>query len=643
MNYVTDDNGVAGRIGGIIRGYYGRFYNNRRDVEFLSDPYNANSSIFKFCDFKTTRELNSGPIFAHVSMWDVINVRFWGCNFEYAAGSAYADNDRGMGIFSIDASYLLNRYCESPLTSPYPCPSGRASSFKNLTTGIRVDNLAMAQRAPHIYNSEFYDNTQDAIYMHNAQAFTIDQNYIRTADPGANGVYLNNSRFYSVKNNTFTENGAGQTTTGIYAWQSLNGAHEIYRNSFEGHIVAIDAEDNNSGYNNTTDGLKMNCNDFSQTPNMFDIVMIGNGTGLNAPTVKRKQGEVISGDMTATNLVRNQYGASCVNQSKWYAGGAGTTTLVIQHGTNSDAVTQPTPQPACSSTIVNVVASLIPLDYENHCLPYPAHSGGPMTPDNPNSETMGNLNSNLTALIAEGEDADRFELGATMAAKMNCFVLDSSAGSKDSLIHILQHNPGQMPDTDLQLIFAYMHKGDYHTADSLANALGSGRADWKDLLQALIAMYQEPDKLYSLNSNGTYQSLMEDYASDPYRDGSGLAQSILFFVQGTSYTEPRLLPEGVGERHGTSSSIANVPAKDQVRVFPNPTSAGVTLIYSNPETTGPVLVELKDLTGRIIYSNFIVSGVENHIAMDKFSGGIYFITLTRNKELIYRTKIIKQN
>lgn len=641
MNYVTDTNGavIFSKVGGIIRGYYGLFYNNKRDVELLSDPYFANSSIFKFCDFKTTRALNSGQVFAHVSLWDVINVRFWGCNFEYAAGTAYTEYNRGMGIYSIDASYLLNRYCESPLTSPYPCPSGRASSFRNLSAGVRVDNLVMAQRVPHVYNSEFYDNTGDAIYMHNAQAFTIDHNYIRTADLGANGVYLNHSRFYSVKNNTFTESGAGQTTTGMYAWQSLNGAHQVYRNNFSGMVTGIIAVENNSGVSNFIDGLRMNCNDFSQGPNLIDIAVVANGASTVMATVMTRQGKIYF-PWSNTSVVRNQYGAPCSNESKWFTDA--NSTKLVEHGCNADAITQPTPQPACSRTVVNVVNSGISFNYATDCPPYPNNNSGPMTPDNPNSETMGNLNTYLSALIAQGEDADRFELGATMAAKLNCFVLDTSAGSRDSLIAMLQTNPGGMPDTDLQLIFAAMHNSDYETAGTLADGLDSGREDWRELLQALIVMYQEPDKLFSLNRNTTYKSMIEDYAAHPARDGSSLAQALLFFVQDVPYSEPRPLPAGIAERKAQQQSSASVDVVEQVKLYPNPANNNVYISYVSPENR-TIRLEIRDLLGRIIYTNFIRSGMEHDVPLSSYSSGVYLVTLTRDNELIYKTKLIKQD
>lgn len=643
MNYTTDasNNVDFSSTGGIIRGYYGKFHNNSRDAEFLSYPVYATASIFKFCDFKTTRALNSGfPVFAHLSMWDVINVKVWGCNFEYAAGNAIPNAFRGMGIFSIDASYLLNKYCDAGGAPTYSCPTTAPSVFRKLNTGVRAGNLVMPTRTPYVYNSEFYDNERDAIYLQNAQNFIIDQNYIRTAPSySTSGIYLNNSRFYSVKNNTLSENGNGQNATGLYAWQSLFGGHQVYRNRISGFYTGINAVENNSGVGNLTDGLKMNCNDFSSPQNGFDIAVMSSPSASVMPTVATEQGAIFN--QNNTNLVRNIYAASCGLENKWYTDLY--SSKVVEHGCNSNAVTQPTPQPACSRTIVNVVPSSIPLTFSIDCVPYPPSSGGgPVGTNDPTGETLSGINSNLAALLAEGEGADHFELEATLAAKLNYYALDPNPAGRDSIIGILQDYSTVIPDADLQLIFAQMHKGDYAAAETLAATLGTGREDWKELLQTVIDMYQEPDKIFSLNRNSTYQALMEEYAAEPYRDGSSLAQALLFFVQGTAFDEPRPRPDPGSERLAQPAGETPAPGRDLVKIFPNPTNGQLNISYLAKEE-GPAIVEVRDLLGRIIYTNFIISGREKMVDLNPYQNGVYMITITKNREVLLNTKLIKQD
>jgi hypothetical protein len=499
----------------------------------------------------------------------------------------------------------------------------------------------ITNRAPYIVNSEFTDNTQDAIYMHNAWNFSINNNVIHVPS-GANGIYLNHSRGYMVKNNLI--DGVSQSGTGITAWESQNGAHRIYRNTFSDLLVGIRPVDNNKGNSNSSDGLKMNCNVFNTMANQYDIALVGFGTGTNSPAVMKTQG-VVNLQANATNVVRNLYGASCGYQNKWFAWGNGTSTLVIDHGSNTNsltAITQPTPSPACSNSIVNVVDMSIPLNYTLHCIINPLSSAAMELPGSL-TETYDDLNTYLGALVAQEEDVDLFELEATLSAKLSCFALDTAASAPDSLIALLGDYSAVIPDADLQQVFAQMHKGDHAAAETLAATLASGREDWSEILGTVAGLYQETEKLFSLSGNTSAQALIEEYAAEPYREGGSLAQALLFFVQGVPYTEPRPLPEETEEeRRAQTQAATHLKQAEGVRVYPNPTSAGIMVLY-NSQLEEAAQIELKDLLGRIIYTNFIYSGKENYVDMNAYSNGVYVITVSRNKEMIYKQKLVKQD
>lgn len=631
MNYMTDANDsiIWSSPGGIIRAQGARFINNVRDVEFLTYPNFPSGSYFKASEFKTTGPINDGQLpFAHVTLWDVTNVNFLGCNFEYAAYSQYGEADRGIGILTCDADYTIS-HCNSS----YGCTGTSYCNFTNLTKGVWVTNV-ITNRAPYIVNSIFTGNTQDAIYMHNAWNFTINNNQIHVPT-GKNGIYLNHSRFYTIKNNSI--DGNSQSGTGIYAWQAQNGAHRIYRNSFADLAVGIVAVDNNRGSSSSNDGLKMNCNVFNTTANQYDIAVVGFGSGANAPAVMTKQGEVL-GSPSALEVVRNVYGASCGNQNKWYAW-PNISNPVIDHGTNSDAATQPTPSPACSNTILNVVAIAGSLNYTLHCLTNPPASAAMILPGSL-TDTYNDLNAYLGALAAQGEGADPFELEATLGAKLHAFALDTAASAPDSLIALLNGYGNVIPDADLQLIFAHMHKNDHTGAESLVNILATGREDWAEMLGTVTDLYQGTGKIYSLNTGA--QATLEEYAAEPYRDGGSLARALLFFVQGVPYTEPRLLPGGEDERRTQTLIADNLKPVESVQVFPNPTHAGVTLLYNSREE-GAAQIEITDLLGRKIYTNFIDSGKETYIDLAAYSGGVYIVTVSRHKELIHKQKLVKQD
>jgi hypothetical protein len=637
-NYITDvnDNILFGSIGGIIFADNANFIDNARDVEFISYPNFLSSSYFANCQFKTVGNVGPGYVpYAHVSLWNISGVRFRGCNFEYASTN-YGGNE-GYGIHSIDAAYVVDKLCAAASPS---CTT--PTTFKNLKQGVRVDN-SIPLSAVTIANSQFLDNKIDGAYFHNMNSFVFDNNYLRTngLPLNSNGLYVNTCKYFTVKNNSFLDNNYVRYNTGAYLFNGQDGVHQMYRNNFAGLGGGILAVDNNSGNSNTTDGLLMNCNDFTTSFNNFDIILLGNGIGLNAPTVMRKQGETFPPAMTATNVVRNKYAAPCGQASKWYAQGAGTNTLIIQHGANSDAFAQPLPQPACSNPIVNVVNSGFPLVYATHC-PTALTSGGGngSTP----SAILANINSYIQVLQAQGTNANKFELQAAVAAKQNYYLKDNSSASKDTVINLIKNNRGNMKDADIQLVFAYMNKNDFTNATIKANALPASRADWKALLLKLIAIYKEPNKIYSINNKPAYKTFLQGYANTPYKDGQGIAQSLLKFVSKIEYTEPRPLPIGGGARMmGIDEQTVTeaMPVSKGIQVYPNPTFNGVTLVY-NIEQGGQALVEVKDLLGKVTYSNLIVNESNTYIPLESYNSGVYLITVTKDKETLYKTKLIKQ-
>ena len=627
---ITDNSGntLWTSMGGIVRGYKTKFENNVRDVSIHSYQVYPSISRFDDCEFLVNGQINeNGQPDERVYLCNIYGIQFTGCNFEYAAGNTYVFSQRGEGINSFCAAYTVDQSANSVTT------------FKKFTRGIYAINGNMTA-VVSVKNTHFIENDKDGMYIHNMDNFVFENNYLKMPNttPIGNGLYLNECQNYLVKNNTFE--GTGSWGTGMYANMSLDGSHQVYRNKFSNLYMGIGAVNNNSGATNIIDGLKMNCNDFSETANQYDIMVAGSGTGANMPSVMRKQGAV-TGVITATSVVRNKYGAACWNQSKWYT--VGNSTKVVDHGTNSDAITKPLPQPGCSNgSIVNVVASSYSLTYNIDCptvLPSGGGTGNPWT-------RLPNINTYISGLIAQGTSADQFELKAAMAAKLECFLTDTLPSSKDSVINVLLANPGNMSNIKVKLAFAYMNKEDYTHATSTANSMPTALTDWKALILKLIDIYQEPEKIYAVNTNTAYKSFLQGYANTEGKDGRGIAQAILKFVCGTDYTEPRPLPEGTGSRMAQENYLQepeqNPELSGQIKVYPNPAQGGVNIKYESEDKT-PLQIEVKDLLGKVIYTNFISSTKEQYVPLQEISNGVYLLSITRNKELVYKTKLVKQN
>lgn len=138
---------------------------------------------------------------------------------------------------------------------------------------------------------------------------------------------------------------------------------------------------------------------------------------------------------------------------------------------------------------------------------------------------------------------------------------------------------------------------------------------------------------------------MSTYAESEDKDGKALAQALLYTGAGITYLEPHAVPvESSDSRLMNSQNTENSieQAQSYVNIYPNPTNTGVNLNYSS-KTKETVKVELRDLVGRAIYTNFISEvNFEKYIPLDHLSNGLYLITVTRGKEVIYKEKLIKE-
>lgn len=631
--------------GGIIKATEGNFINNIRDVEFLyyHSPGGNNVSYFTKCNFQILDDIGASAVpFSRVTLYEVYGVKFNGCNFEYAA-SVYPRGTRGPGIYSIDANYFIDQTCNYTGTV---CASYTKTQFKDLDHGVYVDNTNPL-RVVSILNTNFYDNSYNGAYFNTVNTPVFKENYVRTLGGSTScGVYLNTCKYYNVKNNTFVEaSSAYKGDPGMYVYNSQTGAHNIYHNSFSNFFVAIETLADNSGVSNTTDGLKINCNDFTQQSNLYDIA-VGN-YNITMGSVMRNQGAVSA--QTSTNIVRNMYGADCsntvtANSNKWWV--ASNSTITINHGTNSDAVTKPLPQPSCSSTLINVVASGIALSYSTDCPTNYGDGGGG------GGSRLTNINQNISSLISQNNSGAKsnnsensaFEIQVLMASKLNYFLTKDDLASKDSVIALLQNNIGDMKDADVQLTYAYMNKDDFNNAFNNANSLTGTKTDIGNFQKKLIAIQQNANKAYSLKTNLNDENFLKGYAETEDKDGRWAACALLKFATARQYTVPLIMPPNIQGKNGEVLSVDKNILMDNeyIKLYPNPTQGGITIYNSNTEE-GTMQIEVKDLLGKVIYVNFINSLSRQYIQLLGINSGLYIISITKDKKLIYQSKLIKQD
>ena len=69
---------------------------------------------------------------------------------------------------------------------------------------------------------------------------------------------------------------------------------------------------------------------------------------------------------------------------------------------------------------------------------------------------------------------------------------------------------------------------------------------------------------------------------------------------------------------------------DGVNVFPNPASSELNLAWKN---TTPTSIELRDLSGKVVYSNTIIAESKLTIKTTDFASGVYILKVRANNKL----------
>jgi hypothetical protein len=323
--YGLNSNGSTdwSKTGGIVSAQNSAFLNNYRDVEFLSYKH-ENFSLFEKCQFKTNAQLlNSSTLKWHVSMYDVSGIKYLGCEFSNEQANI-PFMERGGGIKSVDAGYIVSGLCESIGNYGTPCQDMTYSQFTNLAFGIDGTNPGVLQTIDISYSA--FDKVFRGIQMYKVDLVNIHDNILHLDNnQNTTGINLNRCSQYNVSGNEFEGlDDLSITTNGIYIINSnqdgfLTFDNEIYRNTFNKVTHGIRAH----GYNGSLPatpafpigehGLTFKCNRFVNGVNS-DIYSSG--------LIKSQQGNclTISGlsDLSpASNLFSN---SSTLVADFWHEG-----------------------------------------------------------------------------------------------------------------------------------------------------------------------------------------------------------------------------------------------------------------------------------------------------------------------------------
>ena len=271
--YGLNSNGSTdwSKTGGIVSAKDALFLNNYRDVEFLSYKH-ENFSRFEKCQFITNAPLlNGSSLKWHVSMYDVSGIKYLAC--EFANEQAKPLMERGGGIKSVDAGYIVSGLCESIVNVGNPCQDMAYSQFTNLDFGIDATNPGGLQPIDISYST--FDKVYRGIQMHRVDLVNIHDNMLQLDNnQNTTGINLNRCNKYHVTGNEFDGlDNPSIVTNGIFIVNSnqnglLSADNEIYRNTFNKITHGIRAQGFNgnvSSLTNTPDGkngLTFKCNRF---------------------------------------------------------------------------------------------------------------------------------------------------------------------------------------------------------------------------------------------------------------------------------------------------------------------------------------------------------------------------------------------
>ena len=80
---------------------------------------------------------------------------------------------------------------------------------------------------------------------------------------------------------------------------------------------------------------------------------------------------------------------------------------------------------------------------------------------------------------------------------------------------------------------------------------------------------------------------------------------------------------------------------NEVLIYPNPANSYVTIQYKNNQSVQSLLT-LRDIRGQEVLSEKVVFDKVYNMDLNNIKGGIYFLTLTNNKEKIVKKIVIQK-
>lgn len=369
--------------GGIVELYYATFENNFMDLDFqkyakwqsFSSQFHQtslpqlNKSYVKNCQFYGDRTLNGEIKGVCINLFGVYGINFIAntISSNLTSFQQYPNNQEGQaGIYAIDSYFILKG----------------GNIIKNFNFGVVAQNAGYKWPVT-IDQNIFHNNRYNDVVIYNTNGSRVTNNLLKTINNNQSsspctGLYLFESTNYQVENNTFTAVNPFDISNQVGAYVKNSGpySNSIYNNTFDYLQQGIYAIGNN--WNPTTgQGLKMNCNDFTNSTYNIGVMDLPYATyGVDWTGIDKVQGRE---DLSDLLKVRNTYGVTdCVGnmENKFYieANNNDFTNnyfYINRHGSFSNTQFQPIPQAygSCSNAyeLVNLTGNASPPNKSTYC------------------------------------------------------------------------------------------------------------------------------------------------------------------------------------------------------------------------------------------------------------------------------------
>ena len=258
--------------GGIVRANNSIFINNYLAVKMRSYPDFNSANYFKDCTFEynssSPYEYISGQKMEFINLFDYHGLKILGCHFINTTPGDFAIQDRGWGVKSTDASYIVDELCLNQ--QQFPCPAFQPTIFENLYYGIEA-TATNSLNSVSITKSKFLFNNR-GILLRGVDYAVITENEFDLGDfvndicCFSYGFYLENCTGYLLEGNIIHST-ANTGLIGSYIENSGNDANELYRNEYFDLVLGSVTNSNNSG-------TEIRCNSYTNI-GFTDIYSIG--------------------------------------------------------------------------------------------------------------------------------------------------------------------------------------------------------------------------------------------------------------------------------------------------------------------------------------------------------------------------------